>query len=140
MSRTISIPDVYDGIIDGLRNDELYFFHKKADVADSFTIVEESHEMDSFDKDKLRNSLSICGRLLDAIAVSKKEDANPDIVIPKRIVCSFILWSSITDIEETIKNLQRMDSYCKEEDKESLGDVIDLLSEFDKDIKRKIES
>lgn len=139
MSRMISIPDVYDNLIDGLKNDELYFFHKKADVADSFTIVDESHGLDRFDKDKLMNCLSLLSRLLDAIAVSKKE-VDRDTIIESRLISSFKLWLSVTNLDETIKNLQCVESYSKDEDKESVREVISLLSEFDKDINRPIDS
>ena len=139
MSKTINIPDVYGDMIDCLRNDELFFYHKKADVADSFTIVAESHGLDSLDKDKLRNCLSLLSRLLDAIAVSKKEE-DIDAVIESRIITSFKLWHCVTDLEETIKVLQRIVSYCKDEDKEALSGAISLLIEFDKDIKRPVEN
>lgn len=117
------------------KNEENYLLEKKA-IADGFFIIEQDECLEDNEKSTLRRLLCNYNGLLDTIAVSKND---PDAIIERRLICSFKLWHCVTDMGETLENLQRIDGYCKDEDKESLDDVIQLLSEFDKDITRPID-
>ena len=92
------------------------------------------------DLQKVMFTLSSYTDLVQALSATSNKDSDLDTIIERRLICSFKLWHCLTDIGETLKNLQRIYSYCKEEDKESLDGVIGLLSDFDKDIKRPIDS
>ena len=117
------------------QNECAILLEKKA-IADGFFIIEQDECLEDDEKSTLRRLLCNYNGLLDAIAVSKND---PDAIIERRLICSFKLWHCVTDMGETLENLQRIDGYCKDEDKESLDDVIQLLSEFDKDITRPID-
>lgn len=117
------------------KNEENYLQEKKA-IANGFSIIEQDECLEDDEKSTLRGLLCNYNGLLDSIAESKND---PDTIIERRLICSFKLWIAVIDIEETIKTLQRMESYCKDEDIESLGNARSLLSQFDKDIKRPID-
>ena len=79
-------------------------------------------------------TLSAYTDLVQALSATSNKDSDLDTIVESRIICSFKLWHCMNNLKETIKNLQRIESYCKDEDEESLGEVISLLNEFDKDI------
>lgn len=85
-------------------------------------------------------TLSAYKDLVLDLSATSNQDSSRDTIIESRLITSFKLWHSVTDLKETIKNLQHIESYIKDEDEESLGKVISLLNEFDKDIERKIDN
>ena len=90
------------------------------------------------DLQKVMFTLSSYTDLVQALSATSNKDSDLDTIVESRIICSFKLWHCMNNLKETIKNLQRIESYCKDEDEESLGEVISLLNEFDKDIELKI--
>jgi hypothetical protein len=90
------------------------------------------------DLQKVMFTLSSYTDLVQALSATSNKDSDLDTIVESRIICSFKLWHCMNNLKETIKNLQRIESYCKDEDEESLGEVISLLNEFDEDIERKI--
>lgn len=90
------------------------------------------------DLQKVMFTLSSYTDLVQALSATSNKDSDLDTIVESRIICSFKLWHCMNNLKETIKNLQRIESYCKDEDEESLGEVISLLNEFDNDIERKI--
>ncbi len=113
---------------------ELYLV-EKSQLASAFGAVEQADNISEDEKAVIRRCLSNYNSMLDA---SKEEDNSPDAIITRRIMLSFKLWHCMTDLEEVIKVLQRIESYCKDEDKEELNGLISLINQFDKDIKKPV--
>lgn len=113
---------------------ELYLV-EKSQLASAFGAVEQADNISEDEKAVIRRCLSNYNSMLDA---SKEEDNSPDAIITSRIMLSFKLWHCMTDLEEVIKVLQRIESYCKDEDKEELNGLISLINQFDKDIKKPV--
>lgn len=113
---------------------ELYLV-EKSQLASAFGAVEQADNISEDEKAVIRRCLSNYNSMLDA---SKEKDNSPDAIITSRIMLSFKLWHCMTDLEEVIKVLQRIESYCKDEDKEELNGLISLINQFDKDIKKPV--
>ncbi len=90
------------------------------------------------DLQDVMHTLSEYTDLVTALYDTSYKEPDTDTTIEKRLICSFKLWHCMTDLEEVIKVLQRIESYCKDEDKEELNGVISLINEFDKDIKKPV--
>ena len=113
---------------------EMYLANK-SEIASAFCAVENSLDMTDEDKDIVRRCLVRDNCNLDEW---KSDKSNPDVVIPQRLVSSFKFWDMMNNLESVIKDLQRIESYCKEEDYESLHATRVLLAEFDKYINEEI--
>lgn len=113
---------------------EMYLANK-SEIASAFGALEQAGNVSEDEKAVIRRCLSNYNSMLDA---SKEEDNSPDAIITSRIMCSFKLWHCMTDLEDVIKVLQRIESYCKDEDKEELNGLISLINQFDKDIKKPV--
>lgn len=113
---------------------EMYLANK-SEIASAFCAVENSLDMTDEDKDIVRRCLLRDNSNLDEW---KSDASDPDVVIPQRLVSSFKFWDMMNYLESVIKDLQRIESYCKEEDYESLHATRVLLAEFDKDINEEI--
>lgn len=120
--------------------DEANFMQEKMAIADSFTIIENDGSLELQEKARVRSVMANYNALLDAVAADNAVDTSIDSIITSRIICSFKLWHSMTDFDEVLQGLRRIESYCKFEDKEALHDVTTLLAQFDKDIKREIDN
>lgn len=120
--------------------DEANFMQEKMAIADSFTIIEKDGSLELQEKARVRSVMANYNALLDAVAADNAVDTSIDSIITSRIICSFKLWHSMTDLDEVLQGLRRIESYCKFEDKEALQDVTTLLVQFDKDIKREIDN
>jgi len=83
-------------------------------------------------------TLSAYTDLVLDLSATSNQDSSRDTIIESRLITSFKLWHCMTDLEEVIKVLQRIESYCKDEDKEELNGVISLINEFEKNIKKPV--
>lgn len=111
------------------------YLANKSEIASAFGALEQADNISEDEKAVIRRCLSNYNSMLDA---SKEEDNSPDAIIASRIMYSFKLWHSVTDLDDTIKGLQRMYPYCKNESEEALHNITTLLIQFNEDIKREI--